>query len=262
MKLELNIEKKHLVFFGVFLLLVLGGYVVADGWDSSKPFHETLFVDILTSKTDVNPVQVNDNLKVTGNLEVVGDCINCGSSGGTPTGNFLVYNIPSTNTDVYYGILTEENLAVGYSVQIDDGENAVPCEENEYLYGMDYDISGGYDARIYCKKINSPAFSLGAEVDCNGEVSGTACVVNDDADCPEGSLVYKYDISNGETGIDKIYCKALPQYASLYNCHNTDNLEEPRCPEGYFVNGVHEMGWTNARLRCCAIKLDGAFIDN
>jgi hypothetical protein len=76
MKLIVNIEKKH---FYILLALVLTsaiiGYAIADGWDLSKPFHSPLYANEITSATegagpDAQPVVVNDNLKVTGNLSV------------------------------------------------------------------------------------------------------------------------------------------------------------------------------------------------
>ena len=66
MELKINIEKKHLIVFGVFVLLVVGGYAIADNWDSSKPFHETLFTDFITSKSGGH-VEVDDSFKINHN---------------------------------------------------------------------------------------------------------------------------------------------------------------------------------------------------
>jgi len=54
MKLVLNIEKKHLIFFSVFLVLMGGVFVIATNypeWTPSKPFHEPLYVDTIISKS-------------------------------------------------------------------------------------------------------------------------------------------------------------------------------------------------------------------
>src|SRR3989344_4049484 len=60
-------------FIAVVFALLLAPYsVFADGWDSSKASHQTIYADTITSKTDANPVTVADSqgLYVTGNLGV------------------------------------------------------------------------------------------------------------------------------------------------------------------------------------------------
>jgi len=65
MKIEINIEKKHLIFFGIFLLLVVGGYAVAQGTYNPNVFHESLLVDFIKSKS-AGPVTIEDNLMLSG----------------------------------------------------------------------------------------------------------------------------------------------------------------------------------------------------
>lgn len=49
MKIELNIEKKHLIVFSVFILLIIGGYVIADR--NPDVFHEYLFTNTIEPHT-------------------------------------------------------------------------------------------------------------------------------------------------------------------------------------------------------------------
>ena len=65
MKIKINIEKKHLYYLTALISLLLIGLVIADGWTSGEPFHETLYTDKITSKGSGNVI-VDDNLDVTG----------------------------------------------------------------------------------------------------------------------------------------------------------------------------------------------------
>ena len=50
MKIILNVEKKHLIFFGLFLVLVGGVFVIATSWtpySSGKPYHEIMYSNII-----------------------------------------------------------------------------------------------------------------------------------------------------------------------------------------------------------------------
>ena len=50
----------------LFILLYTPITVIADGWDASKPSHQTLYIDTLTSKTDASSVNVADSFFVSG----------------------------------------------------------------------------------------------------------------------------------------------------------------------------------------------------
>ncbi|MBU2634222.1 MAG: hypothetical protein KJ674_03170 [Nanoarchaeota archaeon] len=77
MKIEVNVEKRHLYFFVGFLVLLGAGYVMADYTEGV--FHDFLYVDKMKSYTNNEPVTVedsfivNDNVLINGNLEVGGE---------------------------------------------------------------------------------------------------------------------------------------------------------------------------------------------
>jgi hypothetical protein len=83
MKIEINIQKKHVVMMMVAMLLISAltflTLVIATGYTDDQPFHETLFVDMITGKSD-GLVTVNDNMKATGSIDtedslcIQGDC--------------------------------------------------------------------------------------------------------------------------------------------------------------------------------------------
>ena len=60
-------------FFNLILgLLLITTFVLADGWTSDQPSHDTLFTDTITSKTDASDVNVADNFFVTGDITTLG----------------------------------------------------------------------------------------------------------------------------------------------------------------------------------------------
>ena len=78
MEIILDIKKKHLVFFSIFLILFSAGFVIAQGsWDSSKPSHETLYTDEIVPKTDGERISVHNgfNFEPRGNICSGNNCI-------------------------------------------------------------------------------------------------------------------------------------------------------------------------------------------
>ena len=61
MRININIEKKHLIFFSIFLIIIGSSFVIAE-WGPSKPFHETLYTNVIEAKSG-NIIQVMNNLK-------------------------------------------------------------------------------------------------------------------------------------------------------------------------------------------------------
>lgn len=61
MRISLNIKKKHLYFFAIFLLLIIAGISFASTYDNS-PSHDTLWTKMIKGK-GVNEITVGDNLK-------------------------------------------------------------------------------------------------------------------------------------------------------------------------------------------------------
>ncbi|MBS3135285.1 hypothetical protein J4406_02865 [Candidatus Woesearchaeota archaeon] len=70
MKISLNIEKRHLVFFGLFLVLV--GSLVVIAVDNPKVFHDYLYTDVIRSHTPEGVVEIDDTLRVTGPFRSIG----------------------------------------------------------------------------------------------------------------------------------------------------------------------------------------------
>lgn len=137
MELKINIEKKHLIVFGVFVLLVVGGYAIADNWDSSKPFHETLFTDFITSKSE-GPVKIGDggvNLTIAswpGQPGTLSFILPDSYSGSSTYGKISFYGPTRTGEDQYD--LSE------FSVQADKIK----------LSGGDVEITGNLDVSGSC----------------------------------------------------------------------------------------------------------------
>src|SRR3989344_3876083 len=84
MKIEINIEKKHLYFFAVFLLLF--GTLTVIAVDNPNVFHEVLYVDILKSHATDNVIDVSTDLKVGDNNKLkIGPWEISQSGGGAET---------------------------------------------------------------------------------------------------------------------------------------------------------------------------------
>ena len=74
MKISLNIEKKHLIFLCIFLVLVGGVFAIAGtDWDPSNPHHETLYINNIKAKNDIpegDPrIYIHNDLRIGGSNE-------------------------------------------------------------------------------------------------------------------------------------------------------------------------------------------------
>jgi len=67
MKFELNIEKKHLYFLSILVLVVGVGVVVAQRVANPTVYHDPLYADTIYSKTADGVVTVDDDLSLTAN---------------------------------------------------------------------------------------------------------------------------------------------------------------------------------------------------
>lgn len=68
MKLVLNIEKRHLIFFSLFLVLVGSVFVIAIGENSpNKVFHADLYTDKILKATGIGSIIVNSPLDIITN---------------------------------------------------------------------------------------------------------------------------------------------------------------------------------------------------
>src|SRR3989344_8134963 len=70
MKIVLNIEKRHLIFFGLFLVFVGSVFVIADQQYPAIIGHRELQVDKIYPFTSENdPINIFGNLRIGGNNE-------------------------------------------------------------------------------------------------------------------------------------------------------------------------------------------------
>ncbi len=67
MEIKISIEKKHLYYLTGLICLLLIGLVIATGYPTGEPFHQTLYTDTITGKSGTG-VTVSDPLTVTGDL--------------------------------------------------------------------------------------------------------------------------------------------------------------------------------------------------
>ena len=127
MKIVLNIEKKHLIFFGLFLVLAGGIFVIAQGGQYKQdrtPLsgvgHPDLYVDYISSWTENNPIQVNDPQGISFGI------------GNNPN----LYSIRATANTIRYG---NENTANVFEGKIcssyTDGRNNDCKTTSEILSG-------------------------------------------------------------------------------------------------------------------------------
>ena len=133
MRISFNIEKRHLFVFGLFLVLFFSGYVIATGFTSNQASHPTLFADIIRGKSS-GTVTVNDNLKVSGNLEVTGTCTGCGIEEQT-TEQTIISNPKKGNHAIKYDRESAEKyceLETEYPRYI--RSNGIACVREETFY--------------------------------------------------------------------------------------------------------------------------------
>jgi len=108
-------------------LLLLSVFVFADGWVPSKSSHETIFTNLITSKTDGELVTVSDpnGLKVFSNAYLAttaGSKVGIGTA--SPLGDFHVNKLP-VGTRGHINLLVSDGISSDpYNLNIDTNVNA------------------------------------------------------------------------------------------------------------------------------------------
>ncbi|TKJ17391.1 hypothetical protein CEE44_02550 [Candidatus Woesearchaeota archaeon B3_Woes] len=171
MKIEINIKKKHLYYLTGLVCLLLIGLVIADGFPTGGAYHDPVYTNTITSRTDANSVKIDDDLEITGglvgNLNIAGDLdvegtLDFGGAVKSTTGEWVTaykgdfaVDVTKETTDElgthkfcflsYVGLDEVENMNnEEYSCQVDGEFNG------EWTLKTLAQNDGGYDGAIKC----------------------------------------------------------------------------------------------------------------
>lgn len=144
MKIEINIEKKHLIFFGIFVLLVVGGYTLATNYDLGDPkvFHEAVYTDMIRPHALFTRVLVN------------------ASTGG----NLFWFLVNSEGTDeaednsVALGLDSDRNVVIPHNLAVEgelcDNRDGANCKDVSDI--VSDEGNGGINGYVGYNGDNSP----------------------------------------------------------------------------------------------------------
>lgn len=250
MKIVLNIEKKHLIFLSIFLVLVGSVFVIAtnwEEWESSKPYHEILYTSIIGPKDDTVEVILRTEVnEADPNKYKI----------WSPHPNLLKYGTRTTK-NIFTGEICSDNqinnckdVSEIISGASDEGiEFTTPIKRDWYnLDNLQYYIAG--------REIEAIEF-------CSKETGGEMIDFRKSNNCPENDYLVKGQNwrpfpCNNEIGIlTYVKCIGSEEPEEVFFLNSEDGREykisrgnwEKTCPEDKNLIGFKSIG-TNLYLVC------------
>ena len=144
MKIVLNVKKKHLIFFGLFLIFAGGIFVIAQGGQygggtpSSGVGHPDLYADYISSWTESKSIQVNDPQGISFRI------------GDNPD----LYSIRATSNAIRYGDDSTSNVFEGkICSSYTDGRNNNCISINDLINNNRFMVFRGEEINIGRKRL-------------------------------------------------------------------------------------------------------------